>query len=40
MRPFTPEKKRLHYCSPECQKKHWKIHKIICKKKIKKILKL
>jgi hypothetical protein len=21
----------VHYCCPECQKHHWKFHKIICK---------
>lgn len=23
--------KRVYYCSPECQAKHWKAHKIICR---------
>lgn len=23
--------KEVFYCSPECQKKHWKVHKQICK---------
>ncbi len=32
--------KRIHYCSKECQKKHWKIHKPLCKETSMKFLKL
>jgi hypothetical protein len=26
--------KKIHYCSRECQKEHWKVHKPICNKSI------